>query len=344
MVEQQQLIPQLRIQLRRDRLAYYGVSARYIHDFVETAMNGRVVSHILEGDRVFDMLLRLDDPYREAIDQVHRLSIELPDGRRVALGSIANVYEATGPNTISRENARRRIVVRVNTAGRDLASAVKEIQQRVSDEVDLPEGYFVSYGGQFEAQREATHRILWLSLLAILAVFLVLYASFPSASVVTQILFAMPVALVGGVAALLITGQEMSVAAMVGFISLGGIAVRNGLLLVSTYIDRIQEHGLTSEAIINGSLDRVAPVLMTSLTTGLGLLPLVVSGDQPGKEILLPVATVVVGGLVTSTACEFLLRPGLFWALRADAQRILGQHQNVPSDKILSESPSVDKG
>lgn len=322
-VEQQQRVPQLRVELRRDRLAFYGVSARFVQEFVETAMNGTVASQVLEGDKTFDLLVRLDEPYREAVDQLDRLALELPQGTRIPLAAVARVYEAAGPNTISREDAQRRIVVRVNTAGLDLASAVEQIEERIAGEVDLPEGYFVRLGGQFEAQRAATERILWLSLLSIVVVFLVLYAAYPSASVVLQILLSLPAALVGGVAALVLTGQDLSVAGMVGFISLGGIAARNGLLLVSTYLDRAAESGLTPDAIVRGSLDRLAPVLMTSLTTGLGLLPLVIGGDQPGKEILMPVATVIVGGLVTSTACEFLLRPGLFWSLRADAETLL---------------------
>lgn len=322
-VEQQTRIPQLRIELLRDRLASYGVSARYVHEFIETAMNGRVVSQVLEGDRSFDLLLRLDDPYRTAVEKLGRMAIELPDGRRIDLSSVAKVYEASGPNTISREDAQRRIVVRVNTAGKDLSTAVQEIKAKIDSEVDLPEGYFVTMGGQFDAQREATRRIVLLSGLAIAVVFVVLYAAYPSASAVLQILLALPAALVGGVAALVLTGQEMSVAGMVGFISLGGIAARNGLLLISTYLERASVKGLNEETILQGSLDRVAPVLMTSLTTGLGLLPLVIGGDQPGKEILLPVATVIVGGLVTSTACEFLLRPGLFWAWRHKMPKLL---------------------
>lgn len=328
-VEQQTRIPQLRIELRRDRLAFYGVTAEYVHRFIETAMNGRVVSQVLDDGRSFDLMLRLDDPYRLATDELHRLAVELPDGRRLALGELASVYEAAGPNTISREDAQRRIVVRVNTAGLDLATAVEEIESRIADEVDLPEGYFVTLGGQFEAQKEATKRILWLSLIAIAVVFMVLYAAYPSTSIVLQILLALPVAFVGGAAALLLSGQDLSVAGMVGFISLGGIAARNGLLLVSTYLDRAKENGMTPETIVQGSLDRVAPVLMTALTTGLGLLPLVIGGDQPGKEILLPVATVIVGGLVSSTLCEFLLRPGLFWALRAHAEKLLAYEDPV---------------
>lgn len=311
-VEQQQMIPQLRIELKRDRLAEYGVSARYIHDMVETGLNGRVVTRVIEGQRVFDLLVRLDQKTRTDVEGLPRMPINLPGGERVPLSAVAKVYEYAGPNTVSRENARRRIVVRVNTTGRDLQGVVSEIEHRIA-ELDLPEGYFVALGGQFEAQQEATKRILWLSLLAIAVVFGVLYASYPSVSVVSQILASLPAAFIGGVLALVISGQEMSVAAMVGFISLGGIAARNGLLLVSTYLDRCREEGLSKETLVRGSLDRVAPVLMTSLTTGLGLVPLVLGGQLPGKEILLPVATVILGGLVTSTLCEFLLRPGLFW-------------------------------
>lgn len=328
-VEQQQQISQLRVELRREQLALYGASAADVHRFVETAMNGRVVSRVLEGDKSFDLLLRLDDTYREAIDQIDRLVVQLPDGSEAPLGSLARVYEAMGPNTISREDAQRRIVVRVNTAGLDLRSAVEEIERRIARDVDLPEGYFVALGGQFEAQRTAAGRIFWLSLLSIVAVFFVLYAAYPSVSVVMQILLSLPAALVGGVAALLITGQDLSVAGMVGFISLGGIAARNGLLLVSTYLDRGRGAGLTKDAIVQGSLDRIAPVLMTSLTTGLGLLPLVIGGDQPGKEILMPVATVIVGGLISSTACEFMLRPGLFYALKGSAEELLRHDPEV---------------
>lgn len=313
-VEQQSSIPQMRIEPKREALADYGTSVQYLLDFVETGFNGKVVSQVIEGERVFDLVVRLDQESRTDLDALRYMPIEMPGGERVPLQKVANVYEAIGPNTIQRENARRRIVVRVNTAGRDLAGVVADIRSRI-DSMDLPKGYYVALGGQFEAQQDATRRILWLSLLAIVVVFGVLYASYPSASLVLQILLALPVAFVGGVFALLITGQDMSVAAMVGFISLGGIAARNGLLLASTYLDRCREQGLEIETLVQGSLDRVAPVMMTSLTTGLGLVPLVIGGSLPGKEILLPVATVILGGLVTSTLCEFLLRPGLFWFL-----------------------------
>ncbi|MGL4513397.1 MAG: efflux RND transporter permease subunit [Lacipirellulaceae bacterium] len=312
-VEQQESVAQLRVELRRDQLAAYGVSARYVHEFLETAMNGRVVSQVIQGERVFDLVVRLDDEFREDVENLGRTPIDLPSGASVPLSTLATVYEGAGPNTIHRENARRRIVVRVNTAGSDLEGAVAAIQERIKQRVTLPEGYFVELGGQFEAQRDATRRIVLLSVVAVAVVFLVLYAYFGSVSPVWQVLASMPAAMVGGVAALVLTGQDLSVAGMVGFISLGGIAARNGLLLVSTYQQRTRDEGHTQQAIVRGSLDRLAPVLMTSLTTGLGLAPLVVGGDQPGKEILYPVATIILGGLVTSTVCEFVLRPGMYW-------------------------------
>ncbi len=312
-VEQQATIPQLRIELRRDQLAFYGVSAAFVNTFIETAMNGRVVSTVLDGQRQFDLLVRFDEPYRTDLENLHRMHIELPDGTKLPLSELATVYEGGGPNEIMRENARRRIVVRVNTLGRDLGGAVAAIRETVSNEVEMPEGYVVAYGGQFEAQQEATLRIVLLSALSIAGVGLLLYSSLHSVSLALQILAALPVAFVGGVVALLITGQTLSVAAMVGFISLGGIAARNGILLVSHYVDLYRTDGFTKEMILRGSLERLAPVLMTALTTGLALIPLVIGGHLPGKEVLYPVATVILGGLVTSTACEYLLRPGLFW-------------------------------
>lgn len=327
-VEQQQLIPQLRIELNYERLSYYGLSAREVNELVETALNGRVVSKVLQGQRQFDMLLRFDEDYRNDIVNLKRLPIELPAGGRIPLSSVAKVYQGAGPNTISREETRRRIVVRVNARGRDLASVVGDIQQKVANEVELPSGYFVTYGGQFEAQQAATTRILLLSIVALCGVFLVLYSVFPSTSVVSQILLSLPIAFVGGVIALMVTGQTLSVAGMVGFISLGGIAARNGILLVEHYIHLYPEQGFTKQMIITGSLERLAPVLMTALTTGFGLVPLVIGGHLPGKEILFPVATVILGGLVTSTFCEFLVRPGLFWHFSRKSIEKLVKHED----------------
>lgn len=322
-VEPLTIIPQLRIEVKRGQLAKYGISVADVQHLIETAMNGRVVSRILEGQRSFDLMLRFDDNYRRDLTNLDRTPIELPDGRIVPLSEVARVYEGGGPNTIHREDTRRRIVVRVNTRDRDLGSAVAEIRRRISRHVQLPAGYYVVYGGQFEAQQEASRRILLLSLFASVGVFIVLFATFPSTSLVLQILTALPAAFIGGVAAIVITGQTLSIASMVGFISLGGIAARNGILLIGTYLHKFPEDGFTKEMIVQGSLDRLAPVLMTALTTGIGLVPLVIGGNQPGKEILFPVATVILGGLITSTIAEFLLRPGLYWFFgQAPTQRL----------------------
>lgn len=312
-VEQQQLVPQLQFELDYQALATYGLSAREAIELIETAMQGRVVSQFFEGQRTFDILLRLDEVYRQELDELDRLHIELPNGGTTVLGTIARIQQGGGPNTINREKARRRLVVRVNTQGGDLGGVVEEIQRQVSQKVVLPQGYFITYGGQFEARQTAQKQILGFSVVSMLVVLAVLYSVFPSISLVMQILVAIPTAFVGGVAALMLTDQSLSVAAMVGFISLAGIAARNGLLLIGSYEQLKLQLGPSQEMILQGSMERMAPVLMSSLTTGLGLLPLMVGGTQPGKEMLYPVATVIVGGLVTSTFCEFLIRPGLYW-------------------------------
>lgn len=328
-IEPQKIVPQLRIELDRSKLSLYGLTPAYVNDFVETAMRGKVVSTILEGQRTFELLVRLDDQYRTDFANLSRLSIDLPRGGRIPLGAVAKVYEGGGPNTINRENVRRRITIRVNTSNRDLASAVTEMKQRIRDKVSLPEGYFLEFAGQFQAQQEASRMILLLSAVSIAGVFLVLYTLFPSVRIVLQIMMALPIAFIGGVIALFVTGQTLTVASMVGFISLGGIAARNGILLVSHYFHLMREEGenFTQEMVLRGSLERLAPVLMTALTAGLGLLPLVLGGQQPGKEILYPVATVILGGLVTSTICEYLIHPGLFWNLSGKSAARLAQSE-----------------
>lgn len=319
-VEQITYIPQIQIELKREQLATYGISAAYIHEMVETALNGRVVSSVLDRQRSFDLLVRFDEQFRSDLDSLDRTPIELPDGARVPLSTLARVKRAEGPNKVKREDARRRIVVRVNTRGRDLKSAVAAIRSRIDTDVILPEGYSVVYSGQFEEEAAATTRLLLFSALAIAGVFVVLFSTFHSLNLVLQILIALPIAFVGGVAGLYLTGQTPSVASMVGFISLGGIAARNGILLMETYLDGVRESGPHKDVIIAGSLDRVAPVLMTALTTGLGLVPLVWGGHLPGREILFPVATVILGGLTTSTLAEFLIRPGMFWFFGAHSK------------------------
>ena len=324
--------PELHIRLRSDDLAYYGLTRAEVARVLQTALQGEVVSQVLEGQRRFDLLVRLEEEYRTDYANLGRLRIDLPGGRgQIELHELADIEVGTGPNAINRENARRRIVIRCNTQDRDLASAVLEIQQRVGQRVQLPPGYFVEYGGQFESQQRATQLITVLAGVSVVGMFVVLMLLFPSVRVVLQILNALPTAFIGGVLALVMTGQDLTVASLVGFISLGGIAVRNGILLVTHYFHLMKEEGetFTQEMILRGSLERLAPVLMTALTAGIGLIPLVFGGQEPGREILYPVATVILGGLVTSTFCEFLIHPGLFWAFSGrDAAELAKQGEN----------------
>ena len=317
---------ELHIRLRADDLAFHGLTRAYVANIVQTALQGEVVSQVLEGQRRFDLLVRLEEEHRTDYANLGRLRIDLPDDRgQIELRELADIGPGTGPNAVNRENARRRMVIRCNTQDRDLASAVKEITDRVDRRVDLPEGYFIEYGGQFESQQRATRTIVVLAGVSVVGMFVVLMLLFPSVRIVLQILNALPTAFIGGVLALVITGQSLTVASLVGFISLGGIAVRNGILLVTHYFHLMKEEGegFTRGMILRGSLERLAPVLMTALTAGFGLLPLVLGGKEPGREILYPVATVILGGLVTSTFCEFLIHPGIFLRFSGkDAERL----------------------
>jgi HME family heavy-metal exporter len=267
--------------------------------------------------------LRIDLPHQKG--QAERGQIELRD--------VATIEDSVGPNAVHRENARRRIVIRCNTQGRDLASAVEAVKQSVSSQVSMPVGYYVEYGGQFESQQSATRLIVILAGISVLGMFAVLMILFPSVRIVLQILNALPTAFIGGAFALVLTQQSLTVASLVGFISLGGIAVRNGILLVTHYFHLMREEGeaFSQSMIMRGSLERSAPVLMTALTAGIGLIPLVLGGQEPGREILYPVATVILGGLVTSTFCEFLIHPGLFWKFSGQDAKRLADADNTSS-------------
>lgn len=327
-VEPIRMTEELHIRLRPDDLAFHGVTRAYVAQILQTALQGEVVSQVLEGQRRFDLLIRLEEDYRTDYANLGRLRIDLPNNRgQIELRELADIGEGMGPNAINRENARRRIVIRCNTQDRDLASAVAEIEQRVLNQVQLPEGYFIEYGGQFESQQRATRLIVILAGVSVIGMFLVLMILFPSVRIVLQILNSLPTAFIGGVVALVITQQDLTVASLVGFISLSGISVRNGILLVTHYIHLMKKEGeeFTQQMILRGSLERLAPVLMTALTAGFGLLPLVLGGQEPGREILYPVATVILGGLITSTFCEFLIHPGLFWKFSGkDAATVAG--------------------
>lgn len=315
-VEPQVIIPQYRIELDRDALLLYGLTPVQVSEFVETAMNGEIVSTVLTGQRTFDMLVRLDEPFREDLQALQRLSIELPQGGTTPLSSVAKIYESGGPNAVKREQVQRRIVLQCNVSGRGLVDVVHDIQRKLQPiQQELEDGYFIEYGGLFETQQAAARRITILFVLMLFAIFLVLYSMFRSANFALQVMAALPMAFIGSVIALIVTGQTLTVAAMVGFISLGGIASRNGILLLNHYIHLVNYEGenWSKEMIVRAGQERLAPVLMTALTSGIGLIPLVLTAGEAGKEVLYPIAVVHIGGLTSSTLLEFLVRPALFW-------------------------------
>jgi CzcA family heavy metal efflux pump len=339
MVEQQIEIPQLQIRLKQQQLAQAGLTANDVNAYIETAMNGRTVSEVLDGERKFDLVVRLDDKYRLDLDRVRRLAVKLPTGGTVPLSSLADIEQASGPNTINRENVRRRIIIQCNTAGRDLEGVVTDIQARLAPiEAKLARGYYIEYGGQFESQRSATRKIAMLSLISLAAMFLALYTLFRSTNLALQVLAAIPMAAIGAVGALVVTGQSLTVASLVGFISLCGIASRNGILLIAHYLHLVEREGerFTPEMIERAGKERLAPMLMTALTAGIALVPLVLAAGEPGKEILYPVATVILGGLISSTLLDFLVHPALFWVFgRGQAER----RQHTRFDDEMFGSP-----
>ncbi len=323
-VEQQVNIPQLRIEADGYKLEQFGLRRMDINKFIETAMQGDIVSQVLDGQRTFDLLVRLDETYREDLDALKRLVIETPAGGAVKLEDIANIYVASGPNTISREQVRKRIVVQCNVRDRGLVDVVEDIKQRIKPiETSLPTGYFIEYSGQFESQQSASRTIAVLFLASLVGIFLVLYTMFHSVNLSLQVMAALPMAFIGAVAALVISQQTLTIAAMVGFIALVGVASRNGILLLNHYLHLVkyEGEGWTKEMIVRGGLERLAPVLMTALTAGIALIPLALSAGEPGKEILYPVATVIVGGLISSTLLDFFVHPALFWLMGLNSAR-----------------------
>jgi HME family heavy-metal exporter len=329
----------LRIDLDRKQLAYQGLNPQHVNQFIETAMNGRVVSEIVLGQQKFDLVVRLDDPFRQSRDYLRRLSLELPSGGMIPLSAVADIRQSSGPNTINRENVRRRIIVQCNTIERDLAGVVGDIQKKLAD-IELPTGYFIEYSGQFESQQAATRRIALLSLASLACMFLALFTLFRSVNLSLQVLAALPMAAIGAIAALVVTGQSLTVASMVGFISLSGIASRNGILLIAHYLHLVRYEGETfsRQMIERAGKERLAPMLMTALTAGIALIPLVLAAGEPGKEILYPVATVILGGLISSTLLDFFVHPALFWCFgRRAAERMM-----LPDESdVLLEAPTT---
>lgn len=316
--EQQVLIPQVRVNIDRERARRFGVSPGQLAEDLETALGGRVVAQVPEGLRTLDVLVRYGEESRNDVDTLRAAPLVLDGGRVVTLGQVAEVGLSTGPNQILHENGRRRIVLSANTAGRDVGSVVKDIEALLHER---GEGLNWSIEGQFASQREASRRIGLLSLVSLLAMFAALYKLFRSVTLSAQVLLNIPLALIGSVAALWISGDALSVATLVGFVTLCGIASRNTILLISHYLHLMEHEGeaFGPEMVVRGSLERLVPVLMTALCAGLGLVPLAFAGGTPGKEILTPVARVILGGLVSSTLLDMLVTPTLFLRYGRDA-------------------------
>lgn len=315
-VEEQGLIPQVKIHILRDEAAQYGLSPGEITKLLEAAFNGEIVAQILEGSRLYDVFFQFDETSRASIEKMQKTVLKvMPTGQKVLLEQVADVYETEGPNEINRENGQRRIVISGNVSGRDLGSLVQEIKARVSSKVTLPEGYYVVYGGQFESQQAATQKILIFGFLSLLAITLVLFSHFQSNAIAAQIMATLPLAFVGGMILLFFTDRSITVASLVGFITLCGIASRNAIMMISHYLHLMKFEGesFSREMIIRGSQERLIPVMMTAFVAALALLPLVFAKGQPGSEVLHPVAVVIVGGLMTSTLLDIIVTPTLFY-------------------------------
>ena len=311
-VEQQADVPQLQIRADRRAMARYGVTPGAMAEAVDVAFLGEEVSLVREGERAFALVVRYADDQRVDAAAIGRALISTPAGPAVPLSQLASITPGRGPNTISRQNVQRKIVVSANVAGRDVGSAVEELRDRVATGVALPPGYHVEYGGQFESGQEATRRITILMLFSIAAIFLIMFQEFGNLRTAILLMVNLPLALTGGVFAVLLIGGTVNVATLVGFITLFGIAVRNGILLVSRYQDLSTAGASLREAIQRGSMERLSPILMTALTAGLALIPLALGLGEPGKEIQAPLAVVVLGGLLTSTALNMVVVPALF--------------------------------
>lgn len=320
-VEQQIERPQLVISPKREMLAKYGISLPEFSEFVNVCLAGEAVSQVYEKGKSFDLTVRVKDNLRDEMEKIRNLMIDTGDGQKIPLNYVAEIRSAMGPNTISRENVKRKIVISANVADRDLRSVVNDIQAQVDAQIKLPEGYHIEYGGQFESEQAASRTLALTSFMSIVVIFLLLYHEFRSVKESAIILINLPLALIGGVFALLITTGEVSIPAIIGFISLFGIATRNGMLLISHYNHLQQEEGYgVYDSVIRGSLDRLNPILMTALSSTLALIPLALSGDLPGNEIQSPMAKVILGGLLTSTFLNGFIIPIVYLMMHHNQQ------------------------
>jgi CzcA family heavy metal efflux pump len=318
-IEQQVERPELVIRPRRTMLARYGITMQDFRKFVNVALGGEVVSQVYQDRQPYDVTVILDPSYRNGLEDIKSLTIDSNVGQ-IPLTAVAEVISTTGPNTINRENVKRRLIISANVDGRDLRGAVNEIQEKVNEQVTLPENYYLTYGGQFESEASASRTLILASLGALIVIFLLLYGEFKNMVESCIILLNMPLAIIGGVFILVITGGELNIPALIGFISLMGITTRNGMLLISHY-NVLKEEGLNlHDRVITGSCDRLLPIIMTALTSALALIPLAVNGDQPGNEIQSPMAIVILGGLVTATILNIFVVPAFYMIINKSKQ------------------------
>ncbi|CAN5467735.1 efflux RND transporter permease subunit [soil metagenome] len=325
-LEKQVPIPQIKIVVDRSRSQVYGLQAGELNRQLAVLIGGHKIADLREGERTIDLSLRLPENYRDAPEKLGDLLIETGSGQRVPLRLVADVREASGPNVINRENGARRIVIGANTTKRDLQSLVLDLQEQVREAVDLPQGYFVSYEGEFQAQQAAAKRVAWSSSLILLVIGFLLYGYFRSGVMALQVLINIPLALMGGLVLTWWLIDNISIATLVGFIAVAGIAARNCIMMLSHYLHLMKHEGETfnKEMVVRGTLERLVPVLMTALSAGIALVPLVLAAGEPGKEILHPVAVVIVGGLVSSTLLDLLVTPAVFYHFgRKSAERAI---------------------
>jgi len=311
-LEQQVERPQLQIRPKRDLLAKHGISLPAFASFVNVALSGEVVSQVYEGGKVFDLTLKVGDRHRQDMEAIGDLMMDAADGEKVPLLHVAELLPLSGPNTISRENVQRKIVISTNVAGRDLNGVVKDIRETIEEQIVLPEGYHVEYGGQFESEQAASRTLFLTSLISLLIILLLLYHEFHSFPLSGIIMLNLPLAIIGGVVSIWFTSGIISIPAIIGFISLFGIATRNGILLVAHYNHLRQQGHSLRESVVHGSIDRLNPILMTALTSALALIPLALGGDLPGNEIQSPMAKVILGGLLSSTLLNGFVIPIMY--------------------------------
>lgn len=311
-VEQQVERPELNITPKREMLARYGISLPEFAEVVRVMMEGEVVSTVYEGNRSFDLTLKVNDDARSSIERISDLTIDTGDGKKVPLSYVADIKSSAGPNTINRENVSRKLVVSCNATGGELAKAVGAIREKIAENIELPEGYHIEYGGQFESEERASKTIALVSIFSIFIIFMLLYGEFKNISQSLVVLLNLPLALIGGVFAIFFTDGVLSIPAIIGFISLFGIATRNGMLLIDRYNVLASEGHSREEAVMIGSLDRLNPILMTAITSALALLPLALGGDLPGNEIQSPMAKVILGGLFSSTLLNGFVVPVIY--------------------------------